>query len=79
MTDRRELVVVESEGLNVSKIIWRRFRRPMGGLLARVLRENPHLVEVGPGLPRGTRFELPIPSEDVPVRPVIRLDGVHGD
>lgn len=61
MSDTVETVTVESEGLTVSLIVWRRFRCPMPGLVERVLNANPHLTSVGPFIPVGTVISLPIP------------------
>ena len=58
-----EPVIVEGEGLTVSLIVWRRFRRPMPGLVERIYATNPGLADLGPVLPIGVRFGMPIPSE----------------
>ena len=60
MSIQPERVVVEAEGLTISRIIWRRFRRPMYGLHERVLDLNPGLAEAGVILPLGTVFLLPV-------------------
>jgi phage tail protein X len=56
-----ETVIVEGEGLTVSLIVWRRFHRPMPGLVEQIYDLNPGLADLGQTLPVGTRFEMPIP------------------
>lgn len=74
MSEAIEEVTVEGEGLTLSLIVWRRFHRPMPGLVEKIVDRNPGLAELGPILPVGTRFDMPIsaPEED-PVLPAIRL------
>jgi phage tail protein X len=69
MTTVFETVTIAGEDLTVSKIIWRRFKRDMPGLAERVYDGNYGLADLGPILPLGTVFKLPI---DAP-RPVIIL------
>jgi phage tail protein X len=57
-----EKVTVEGDDLTLSLIVWRRFRRPMPGLVERVYDENPGLADLGQFLPIGTVFSLPIPQ-----------------
>jgi len=61
-----ELVTVEGEFISVSLIIWRRFRRPMPRLLEQILDLNPGLAALGPYLPVGTRFNMPVPTPREP-------------
>lgn len=56
-----EPVTVEGDGLTVSMIVWRRFRRAMPGLVDQIYATNVGLAELGPVLPVGTRFNMPIP------------------
>ena len=56
-----ETVTVEGDGLTVSVIVWRRFKRPMPGLVEAIYDLNPGLADLGQTLPVGTRFEMPIP------------------
>ena len=72
MTDLTEKVTVEGDGLTVSLIVWRRFRRPMPGLVETVYALNYGLADLGPYLPLGTVFMLPIP---IP-RPAEKLDAI---
>jgi phage tail protein X len=73
VSETRETVVVESEGFTVAKIVWRRFRRPMTGLVERVLDENPGLSATAE-LAVGTRFSLPAPERREPAeRRAVRL------
>ena len=56
-----ETVTVEGDALTVSLIVWRRFHRPMPGLVEQIYDLNPGLADLGQTLPVGTRFEMPIP------------------
>ena len=67
MTGIVESVTVEGEFLTVSLIVWRRFRRPMPGLVEAIHDINPGLADLGPFLPVGTRFDMPIPTPRAPV------------
>jgi len=57
-------ITVESEGLTVSLIVWRKFKKPMIGLVEEVYELNQNLAELGPHLPVGTTFLLPIPAPE---------------
>ena len=57
-----EPVTVEGEFITVSLIVWRRFRRPMPGLVEQVHDMNPGLADLGAYLPVGTTFNLPVPT-----------------
>ncbi len=61
-----ERVTVAGEFITVSLIIWRRFRRPMPGLVEQILDLNPGLAELGPCLPVGTTFDMPVPTPREP-------------
>lgn len=56
-----ETVTVEGDGLTVSTIVWRRFKRPMPGLVEAIYDLNPGLADMGQTLPVSTSFEMPIP------------------
>ncbi|MDP7150216.1 MAG: tail protein X [Paracoccaceae bacterium] len=56
-----ETVTVEGEGLTVATLVWRRFKRPMLGLVEAIYDLNPGLADLGQTLPVGTSFEMPIP------------------
>lgn len=56
-----ETVTVEGEELTVSLIVWRRFHRPMPGLVEQIYDTNPGLADLGQYLPVGTQFEMQIP------------------
>ena len=56
-----ETVTVEGDELTVSTIVWRRFKRPMPGLVEAIYDLNPGLADLGQTLPVGTRFDMPIP------------------
>lgn len=69
-----ETVTVGAEYMTLSRIIWQRFKRPMPGLLELTLSENMLLATLGPYLPVGTTFRLPIPSTTSPqIRQTVRL------
>ena len=61
MSTMTQTVTVEGDVLTVSLIVWRRFKRPMPGLVEAVLDANPGLADLGPILPLGTVFEMPVP------------------
>lgn len=68
-----ETVTVESEGVTIDLILWRRFRRPLDGVLEALLDlpANQHLAGLPAVLPVGTAVTIPIPQEretaEVPV------------
>lgn len=74
MTIATQEIVVTSEGVSVDLVVWQRYRRPMPRLLEQTLDINPGLAGLGPILPIGTRFKLPIAKP--PVAPN-RYDVVH--
>ena len=53
--------------LTVSLIVWRRFKRPMPGLVEAIHDLNPGLADLGTYLPVGTVFSMPIPTPRAPV------------
>lgn len=57
-----ERIKVMGDDLTVSLIVWRRFKRPMPGLVEQTLDINPGLADLGHYLPVGTEFLLPIPT-----------------
>lgn len=71
-TEIIERVTVEGDYLTVPLIVWRRFHRPMPGLVEAIYMRNRELAESGPFLPVGTSFDMPIP---IP-RPQERLDPI---
>lgn len=62
---KTDIITVAGDGLVLSQIIWRRFRRPMIGMVERVLDmpENYGLADLGPVIPVGTRIVIPIDDE----------------
>lgn len=60
MTTLTETVEVKTNGTTVPLLIWRRFRRPMPGLADRIYELNPGLADLGPFLPLGTTFDMPV-------------------
>ncbi len=72
----RETFTVKSDGMSVDLIVWQRFRRPIPGLLERImaLPENQHLEHCGFVLPLGTAVTIPIePPPREQELPVISL------
>jgi phage tail protein X len=68
MSEVVEPITVEGDGITLSLIVWRRFRRPMAGLVEQILDRNPGLAGSGSHLPIGTAFYLPI---SIPREPAI--------
>ena len=56
-----ETVIIEGDGLTVATLVWRRFKRPMPGLVEAIYDLNPGLADLGQTLPVGTSFDMPIP------------------
>lgn len=74
MTDQViERVTIEGDGITVPLVVWRRFRRPMPGLVEEIYARNRELAETGPYLPVGTVFDMPIPT----ARKTERLDPIR--
>lgn len=74
MTTMTQTVTVEGDALTLSLIVWRRFKRPMPGLVEAILDTNPGLADLGPILPLGTVFEMLVPiAQDHQVLDPIRL------
>jgi phage tail protein X len=67
-----EPVTVEGEFITVSLIVWRRFRRPMPGLVEEIHDINPGLADLGAFLPVGTNFNMPVltPREPAMLEPI---------
>lgn len=61
-----ESITIKGEGLTLSRLIWRRFKRKPEGYLERVLEANPGIAAAGPYLPVGAVVTFP-------------LDGVYDD
>lgn len=66
MSEVIEQITVEGDGLTVSLLVWRRFRRPMPGLVEKILDRNPGLAGAGPILPPGTVLDIPVPTPREP-------------
>ena len=61
-----EPLTVEGEFITVSLIVWRRFKRPMHGLVEQIFDFNPGLADLGAFLPVGTSFDMPVPTPREP-------------
>lgn len=68
-----ESVTVRGEGITLPLLVWRRFRKPMPGLVEQVLDLNQDLADLGPVLPVGTILLIPIPDEDEAGAPEARI------
>ena len=55
-----ERVRVVAENTTLPLLIWRRFQRPMPGLVEDTMARNPGLSSLGAVLPVGTEFDLKI-------------------
>ncbi len=66
MNDVIERITVQGEFITVSLIIWRRFKRPMPGLVELAHDINPGLGELGAFLPVGTSFDMSVPTPREP-------------
>ncbi len=62
MTETIETITVQGEAITAALLVWRRFKRPMPGLVERLYEINPRLALIGPFLPVGTVIRLPIPT-----------------
>ena len=60
MSEKFEIVTVQSEGFTLAQIIWRFLRQQPVGYLERVLAANPGISSYGSDLPVGTEIKLPI-------------------
>lgn len=74
ISDLNESITVAGDNLTLSLIVWRRYKRPVFGLVEATLDRNPGLAELGPILPVGTVFDLPVVIDDPePKLPSIKL------
>lgn len=60
MTQTTITETVKSEGLTLSLLVWRLFKRQPRGYLERVYDMNRGLGELGPHLPVGTKIVFPL-------------------
>lgn len=60
MSSTIETYTVQTDGLTLSRIVWNRFRRPMPGLVERILDTTPSLAHAGAILPVGAVVQIPI-------------------
>lgn len=64
MTDKIEQITVEGDFVTIPLIVFRRYGRPIPGLVERIYAMNPGLADLGPYPPPGTVFDMPITEED---------------
>ncbi len=62
MAETIEKVTVAGDRITASLLIWRRFKRPMPGLVERLYEINPRLALAGVYLPLGAVVSIPIPA-----------------
>lgn len=55
-----ETIKIESVGLTLSLLVWRKFKKPNPGFIERVLALNPGLAALGPALPPGLSILFPV-------------------
>lgn len=65
MTETIETVVVMGDAVTASLLVWRRFRKPMPGLVERIYEINPNLASSGVFLPLGASVKIPIPPVQI--------------
>jgi len=69
-----DTVQVTGDNLTLPLLVWRRYRRPMPGLVEQIIDSHYGLADLGPTLPVGTMIEMPVVDlEAVPTRQVVRL------
>ena len=76
MTVVVERIRVTAEFSTLPLMIWRRFQRPMPGLLEDTLARNPGLEATGHFLPVGTEFDIGVETQEAQIeqsREAIRL------
>ncbi|AXQ92999.1 tail protein X [Cereibacter azotoformans] len=66
-------VTVNGDGITLPLLIWRRFKRPVPGVIEATLDANPGLAALGPVLPIGTNLRIPIPTPEAEKRPAERI------
>lgn len=59
-----ETVVVRAQGLSISQLIWRRYKRRPPGVLEEILDVNRGISALPVHLPVGTVIKLPIVAAD---------------
>lgn len=58
-----ERIVVSGEGITLPLLIWRRFRKPMPGVVEQAFGINPGLAAQGPFIAPGTVVLIPVADE----------------
>ena len=70
----KEPLRVAFEAMTLDLLLWRRFRRPIPGMIERVLDTNRGSAALGPILPVGTLVEVEVPTAGaLAALPVITL------
>lgn len=70
-----ESITIKSEGMTVSRLVWRRYRRRVPGLTEQVFALNPGLAALSPILPVGTVVKMPVVADKPATIKVVRLWG----
>lgn len=74
MAEDTERIVVSGDMITLPLLVWRRFRRPMPGLVEATFAVNPGLADLGIFIPPGTALDLPIPPQaENPTEPQARI------
>jgi phage tail protein X len=60
-----EIITVAGDGITLSNLVWRRFRKRATGVAEAVLAANPGLAGAGPFIPIGMKVRFPA-IDDVP-------------
>ncbi len=69
-----ERIVITGDGITLPLLVWRRFRKPMPGVVERTLDINPGLAAQGPFIAPGTVVLIPVSGEnETPSEPQGRI------
>lgn len=63
MSEVIERVTIGGDMLSIPLIVFRRFGRPVPGLVERIYAMNDGLADLGPYPPVGTVFDMPVTAE----------------
>ena len=68
-----EIITVAGDGITISNLVWRRFRRAKPGMAEAVFAANPGLAAMGAIIPVGTRVRFPAMADSAGESDVITL------
>lgn len=63
-----EVHTVTSDGVTVSKMVWRRFRLPAQGVVEAILNANPGLADLGQTIPLNHSVVFPLDTDQPDAR-----------